>query len=166
MAAAAALNVVKQIQALAEGPQTQEMRQCLGQVVTSLLFLLDHPDSRVRLNAARALLTLSKGYGEDIRNLDLSRGRSALARCRKAMAEGNVESDVEELEGLLAQVLGEERPAQSVPRPEVAKSTCVASSVSAAEARGEIVLKVGHQVDTKEKAAIRQKVVTIVGVVS
>ncbi|CAK0821168.1 unnamed protein product [Prorocentrum cordatum] len=105
MAADQALGVVRQIQALAEGPQTPQMRALLGQVVPSLLAFLDHPDSRVRLNSARALRNLSAGYPEDVAALDLGRARGALGRVRESRATGAADGDAEELEGILAEVL-------------------------------------------------------------
>uniref|UniRef100_A0A7S4Q7M2 Uncharacterized protein n=1 Tax=Alexandrium monilatum TaxID=311494 RepID=A0A7S4Q7M2_9DINO len=184
MAAAGALNVVKQIQALAEGPRTPEMRECLGQVVSSLLFFLDHPDSRVRLSAARTLVKLSNGYREDMQRFDMSRARSALARCKNAEAEGIASVDSEELRRLLGEILEEAgsedpRPSSSIaslsaaPAPDAraaaaTSSTTGASDVGAAapDGRGQVVLKVGHSTDGRLKAAILEKVVVLPGVVS
>jgi len=105
MAVASALNVVKQIQALAEGPVTQEMRQCLRQVAQSLLFFLDHPDSRVRLGAARTLLRLSATYPDEMSRLDLGRAKQVLARCESKVAEGCIDTDAQELIPLLGELL-------------------------------------------------------------
>jgi len=182
MAAAPALNVVKQIQSLAEGPTTPEMQECLGQVVSSLLFFLDHPDSRVRLSAARTLVKLSTNYSEEITKLDVSRARSALQRCRKAEADGAANLDSQELQALLEELLGD-RVTNSVPSGGVdskapaiqiggsaAAATTTTSAnapaTSATDERGQVVLKVAQNTDGKLKAAILEKVVVLMGVVS
>lgn len=184
MAAAPALNVVKQIQSLAEGPTTPEMRECLGQVVSSLLFFLDHPDSRVRLSAARTLVKLSTNYAEELKKLDVSRARSALQRCRKAEADGAANLDSQELQALLEELLGDrvssKSPPDGIPGKALvsgAAATTPASatapsapsgsgSTSATEERGQVVLKVAQNTDGKLKAAILEKVVVLMGVVS
>lgn len=101
MTAAAALAVVRQVQGLAEGPKTPELRQCIGQVVNPLLAFSDHPDSRVRLGAARALLKLSAGYPEDVAKLDLTRARSTLSRSRTAVENGDNDVETQEIIQLL-----------------------------------------------------------------
>lgn len=162
MSAAAALNVVKQIQAVADGPPTSEMRACLGQVVSSLLLFLDHPDSRVRLGSARTLLKLSEGYREDVHKLDMTRATACLKRCKDAVAMGSADADGEELCGLLKELLSQEAtPAPATPqhRPTTYDGD--------GGTRGEVVLKVGGGADdSKVKAAILEKVVTLPGVVS
>lgn len=178
MSAVAALNVVKQIQALAEGPQTPEMRACVGQVVNSLLFFLDHPDSRVRLSSSRALLKLSEGYSEEMANIDLRRARTALERTRKSIESGTADVDAEELRATLAEML-EAAPGTgasaasnaSAPADDEAKEALLQesqpapASSSTAGGRGEVVLKAPNA-DAKLKAAILERVVAISGVVS
>uniref|UniRef100_A0A7R9ZYJ6 Uncharacterized protein n=1 Tax=Pyrodinium bahamense TaxID=73915 RepID=A0A7R9ZYJ6_9DINO len=181
MAASGALNVVRQIQTLAEGPRTPEMRECLGQVVSSLLFFLDHPDSRVRLSAARTLVKLSRGYTEDMQRFDLGRARSALARCRKADADGAADVDNEELQQLLGEMLAVGEPlaarpdgavsSAAVPAPAptetaVSSTTGGSDAVAAGDDRGQVVLKVGQNTNGKLKAAILEGVVVLTGVVS
>lgn len=184
MAAAPALNVVKQIQSLAEGPVTPEMRECLSQVVSSLLFFLDHPDSRVRLSAARTLVKLSSNYPQDIMKLDVSRARSALQRCRKAEADGAANSDSQELQALLEDLLGDRVSSNGVPSGASSKApvsdpaamtTASAAApsmpsgsgtISATEERGQVVLQVAQNTEGKLKAAILEKVVVLMGVVS
>eukprot|EP00931_Biecheleriopsis_adriatica_P007369 TRINITY_DN108659_c0_g1_i1.p1 TRINITY_DN108659_c0_g1~~TRINITY_DN108659_c0_g1_i1.p1 ORF type:complete len:374 (+),score=109.86 TRINITY_DN108659_c0_g1_i1:29-1150(+) len=170
MAAGAALGVVKQIQALADGPPTPEMRDCLGQVVASLLFFLDHPDSRVRMNAARTLLKLTTGYPDDMLNLDLSRARSALERCQASLAEGNNDTDSEEFQDLLTSLLegstnGHSKDARRSD-PATSSAAAAATSSEKKQQRGEVVLKVGDAADSKVRAAMLDKVVAVAGVVS
>mmetsp|Transcript_71492 Transcript_71492/g.126279 ORF Transcript_71492/g.126279 Transcript_71492/m.126279 type:complete len:326 (+) Transcript_71492:48-1025(+) len=135
------------------------MRDCLGSVVTSLLFFLDHPDSRVRLNAARTLLKLKEGYSEDVASLDLARARSALKRGQEAEADGNSDVDGQELRGLLMELLGEGKARDRPPL-----ETAVAAAAD--EERGQVVLKVSEQADSKLRAAMLEKVVAVDGVVS
>ncbi|CAE8628095.1 unnamed protein product [Polarella glacialis] len=154
MAAAAALGVVKQIQALADGPPTPEMRDCLGQVVSSLLFFLDHPDSRVRISAAKTLVKLNSDYPDDVKKLDVSRARSALAH-----AEEGGDQDSEELRNLLQRFLGEDVDNGATNgRP--------LGEVFSSGPRGEVVLKVSEQADGKVRAAMLEKIVALPGVVS
>mmetsp|Transcript_9371 Transcript_9371/g.15098 ORF Transcript_9371/g.15098 Transcript_9371/m.15098 type:complete len:320 (+) Transcript_9371:66-1025(+) len=167
MAAAAALNVVKQIEALADSPDTPNMSECLGQLVTSLQFFLEHPDSRVRLGAGRTLLKLSKGHPDEFRKSDLSKAKSALARCRAASSDSDGEPDAETLE--LSQFLKEFLEEAASATSQAKGSGAIASDTPAAsskDGRGEVVLKVGDAADDTTKAAISRKVVTVVGVVS
>eukprot|EP00929_Paragymnodinium_shiwhaense_P068690 TRINITY_DN34594_c0_g1_i1.p1 TRINITY_DN34594_c0_g1~~TRINITY_DN34594_c0_g1_i1.p1 ORF type:complete len:439 (+),score=123.99 TRINITY_DN34594_c0_g1_i1:226-1542(+) len=120
MAAANALKVVKQIAALAEGPVSQEMIGCLSQVVSSLQFFLDHPDSRVRLNAARTLLKLARGYHAELASIDLQRAQSKLERCQEAKDATVADADTEELCGLLEQFF------EAVKNPPAADAAAVA----------------------------------------
>lgn len=178
MAAAAALNMVKQIEGLADAPPTPQMRDCLGQLVSSLQFFFDHPDSRVRIGAARTLLKLSKGYGEDVRKLDLTKGRSCLAQCRAAAKEegGVASEDAAELLRLLAETLEQgdaersAQPASAGAASQAASATAepvVAASAasSSKDTRGEVVLKMADPTDDT-RATILAKVVSIAGVVS
>lgn len=179
MAADAALKVVKQIQALADGPKTPEMRDCLGHVVSSLQFFLDHPDSRVRTSSARAMLKLASGYTDDFRRLDLTKTSAAHARAMRAASEGDAEQDVQDLGALLTEILqaaGVECSAPAVPRV-VARSGEASAPVGAAassstavpsslETRGEVVLRVSDPSDGKIKGAILESVVKVNGVVS
>jgi hypothetical protein len=180
MAAAQALNIVSQIQLLADGPESPEMRQCLGQVVSSLQFFLEHPDSRVRLNAARTLVKLVRGYPAEVGRTDLSRVRTSLDRLQAAQKEGNAGVDAEELIGLLLRILGE--PFSSGTDAALAASSASAASASlgaaptevappaaaghGSEARGEVVLNTGEGADSKMKVLILDKVVKMQGVVS
>eukprot|EP00930_Biecheleria_cincta_P028488 TRINITY_DN1988_c0_g1_i1.p1 TRINITY_DN1988_c0_g1~~TRINITY_DN1988_c0_g1_i1.p1 ORF type:complete len:422 (+),score=88.70 TRINITY_DN1988_c0_g1_i1:30-1268(+) len=178
MAATAALGVVKQIQSLADGPPTPEMRDCLGQVVSSLLFFLEHPDCRVRIQAARTLAKLSSGYPEDFASLDLARARTALKRCQDA--EDQSGENFEEFQELLASLLGEQ--ATSSPSREKRSSDglfrspdrgapekrgqVVLKDRGAPEKRGQVVLKVSEQTDGKAQGALLEKIVALDGVVS
>lgn len=178
MAADAALNVVRQIQAIADGPPTQEMRDCLGQVFSSLQFFLDHPDSRVRLNASRTLLKLARGYNEDVARLDLSKARAALSRCREADPSAGVEASTEELRKILEEMFsigalrgdGEvDGDANDVATPAISHTATDSASrpaVAAHDDRGEVVLQVGDSADRQAKAAILDKIVGLPGVVS
>ncbi|CAK0842893.1 unnamed protein product [Prorocentrum cordatum] len=187
MAADQALAAVRQIQALAEGPQTPEMRACLGQVVAAVLAFLDHPDARVRLHSARALLKLTAGYPGELAAIDLGRARGALKRSRVSRAAGTADADAEEIEAILVEVL-EAGAANGASAASTAASTplsgAVASAAAAssswgpraaraapndAEGRGEVVLKVGAEswrVKAKVKAVILERVVAVSGVVS
>merc|ERR1719373_870598 len=161
MAAEKALNVVKQIEALADAPETPQMKDSLGQLVTSLQFFLDHPDSRVRLGAARTLLKLSRGYTEDFKKIDLVKATSALARCRASSEEGD--EDTAELGRLLAETLEGEPTTERQISPDAAASS--AGGIAKSKERGEIVLKVPESTDQAVRAAIQEKVVKINGVV-
>jgi len=165
MAAAAALNVVKQIEALADSPDTPNMNECLGQLVMSLQFFLDHPDSRVRLGAARTLTKLSRGYTEEFRKSDLSKAKSALVRCRAA-TDGEADQETLQLGQFLEEFLEKattEEQSNSKGSGAIVGDTPATSSK---DGRGEVVLKVRDSADAKVKAAISQKVVTVAGVVS
>ncbi|CAK0890101.1 unnamed protein product [Prorocentrum cordatum] len=159
MAADQALGAVRQIQALADGPQTPEMHAHLSQIVTPVLAFLDHPDARVRLNSARALLKLSAGYPEDMAAMDLSRARGALKRTRASRAAGTADADAQELEAILMDVL------EAIATPG-ASAASTAASTPPSGGRGEVILKLGEHADGKVKAAILERVVAIPGVVS
>jgi hypothetical protein len=161
MAAAAALNVVKQIEALADAPETPQMKDSLGQLVTSLQFFLDHPDSRVRLGAARTLLKLSRGYSEDFKKIDLVKATSALARCRACSEEADEETA--ELGRLLAETLEGEARTDRQNSPGAAASS---ADDKRPKERGEVVLKVPESTEQAIKVAIQEKVIKISGVVS
>jgi len=163
MSAETALNVVRQIQGLAEGPRTPEMKACLGKVVFSLQAFLDHPDSRVRLSAARALLKLARGYTEEMPALDMSKTRTAYARWGESH-----EIASKELQGVLGEVLtaiGEppEAPQDSAGAEAASSST---SGKPSDDARGEVILRVGESADQKVKVKIFENVVSVRGVVS
>lgn len=167
MAAGQALNVVKQIEALADGPATTELRDCLGQLVGSLQFFLDHPDSRVRLGSARTLQKLARGFGEDFAKQDLSKARGALEKCRGSDDPGDQE---------LLDLLEDTPHLGSRQQPEPAESTAGAAAGTQATSSskdidpkddtGEIVLQVGPDTDGSVKAKILEKVISISGVVS
>lgn len=175
MAAQQAFNVVKQIEALADGPATPELRECLGQLVSSLQFFLDHPDSRVRLGSARALLKLAKGFSEDFAHKDLSKAKEALVK-----AQSSEEGEDKELEGLLAETLDMDSRRQSArkePEQEAAAATpaeapsATSTEAPTAEQAGEekvaeVVLQMGADTDSAIKAKILEKVISIAGVVS
>lgn len=159
MAAENALKVVRQIQGLADGPKTDQMRECLGHVVSSLQFFLDHPDSRVRGSSAKAMARLATTYTDDIRRLDLSKTKAAYRKCCSAADAGAAEQDVLELRALLAEVLvaaGVE--AAAVP------AEVVASAEQKVDGRGEVVLRVGERCENR--ASILEAVVKVPGVVS
>jgi len=174
MAAANALNVVRQIQALADGPKTAEMRECLGQVSTALLFFLDHPDSRVRQGAARTLAKLRLGYPEEVQKLDLSRAKTALARCKAAADDGTEDQDGREFRRSLLELLGEaEKPTDngggaspSSQPPSAAASAPASWGGASSSDRGEVILRIGAETNSKVKAAILEKTVKLGGVVS
>lgn len=176
MAAENALKVVRQIQALADGPKTPEMRECFPQICSSLVYFLDHPDSRVRLGAARTLLNLSRSYPEDTPKLDLTRARNALERWKAAMAAGSNEDDSIDLTITLQELLGEvDRP--DLQEQDASEKTVHAGNVVAdvgeatsgppfTDRRGEIILKINAETDGQVKGAILEKAVQISGVVS
>jgi len=105
MSAQAALSVVSQIQTLANGPKTTEMRAHLGQVVSSLQFFLDHPDSRVRLGSAKTLVQLAGNYADDMKHLDLAKIRGAIVNAERKEADGSDPCAPEQLQ-LLTQAMG------------------------------------------------------------
>lgn len=167
MAAAAALNVVRQIQALADGPETPEMRDCLGQVVSSLQYFLEHPDSNVRVLAARTLLKLKRVYPTEMAALDLRLVRDARRRCVDALEAGTAADDAEDLRIVFDQIL------DAVPSPAVAPpmeagppADGAGSRQSGGTDRGEVVIKFPEAVDAKVRGGILEKVVTLHGVMS
>lgn len=178
MAAAAALNVVKQIEGLADAPETPQMRDCLGQLVSSLQFFLDHPDSRVRVGSARTLLKLSRGYNDAFRKIDLTKAEAALARCRAVedgdSSIGGSEEETAELGRLLAETLecvNGERTGESALETAAADAAprsadAAAPASSSKDGRGQVVLKVAHDLDGKAKANILAKIVAVPGVVA
>lgn len=173
MAAAAALNVVKQIEALADAPPTSQMRTCLGQLIASLQCFLDHPDSRVRIGSARTLSKLSRGYGEDFRKNDLTKIESALARCQPAdSGEDSPDADEEaaELRRLLTECLAKDEGTNGKGEVEAAAAPAApappAPASSSGDRRGQVVLRLPEGSDGKANATILAKVVTIHGVVS
>jgi len=173
MAAAAALNVVKQIEALADAAPTSQMRTCLGQLIASLQCFLDHPDSRVRIGSARTLSKLSRGYGEDFRKNDLTKIESALARCQPADGgEDSPDGDEEaaELRRLLTECLAKDKATNGKGEVEAAVAPAApapaAPASSSGDRRGQVVLRLPDDSDGKANATILAKVVTIQGVVS
>lgn len=163
---------------------TQEMRDCLGQVASSLLFFLDHPDTRVRLGSARTLIKLAASYSEEMQKMDLSRAKAALKRCDAKVAEGCEDTDSQELRPLLVELLSPEpvksaggavavaaEPPATTPAEDTEAAPVTAPSRQdggpvASDGRGEIVLKIGENAEAKVKASILEKVVAISGVVS
>jgi len=169
MAAVAALNVVKQIQALADGPETAEMKGCLPQVVSSLQFFLEHPDSRVRLTAARTLLKLKRSYPDDVAKQDFDKIRACRVRCVEAIENSTADADAQEFRELLDDILGEapKKPSNSTSTSSAAAAAATEPPTRSVRAeQGEVVLKVNGDTDGKVKAVILEKVVKIAGVVS
>eukprot|EP00747_Dinoflagellata_sp_TGD_P092437 gnl/TRDRNA2_/TRDRNA2_165410_c3_seq1.p1 gnl/TRDRNA2_/TRDRNA2_165410_c3~~gnl/TRDRNA2_/TRDRNA2_165410_c3_seq1.p1 ORF type:complete len:357 (+),score=85.06 gnl/TRDRNA2_/TRDRNA2_165410_c3_seq1:63-1073(+) len=178
MTATQSLAVVKQIQALAEGPETPEMRSQLAPVVKSLQFFLEHPDSRVRSLAAKTLSRLSRNYGEDMRKLDLGKTRAAVERFAKDAADGD--SEAEELRQCLLDALGQEKEEKTESNGTASTAGAgetPASSSSADDSqsrgspskggeRGEVVLVVPEGSPAKSKGLVLEAVVVIPGVVS
>eukprot|EP00811_Abedinium_folium_P033227 NODE_6207_length_1694_cov_6.150606.p1 GENE.NODE_6207_length_1694_cov_6.150606~~NODE_6207_length_1694_cov_6.150606.p1 ORF type:complete len:230 (-),score=53.91 NODE_6207_length_1694_cov_6.150606:867-1556(-) len=169
MSAEAALQVVKQIMTLADGPETPQMRACLSQVVWSLQAFLEHPDSRVRIGSARTLLKLRRGYETAMQKLDLNKAEAALARIVVDVERGAAAGDAEELLTLLSQALGRPVPALSA-APEIERAVAASSSTTPAfvpmEKRGQVVLEMAPCTDAKAKALIHERVVAISGAVS
>lgn len=176
MAAARALQVVKQIQVLADGPQTPEMRACLEQVVSSLQFFLDHPDSRVRIGSARTLLKLCRGYTDAMRHIDLSKAESALSKVTADLDKGIAAHDAEELQQIMSEILGKSVETTAVPTAVPAQDnqallkTAAMSSTAPVhveiEERGEVVVKLGDLNTSTAKAVILDRIVNIPGSVS
>jgi len=169
MSAVAALHVVKQIQALVEGPETPEMRNCVGQLLHSLQYFLDHPDARVRLGAARSLVKLVRGYREDWEKADQSKAKAALVRLEWALEDGARDGDeTEAMAEILAEVMGEPPRHQPARVPAAAGSSADPSSGGAgaggADHKEDVVVKVGDDAEAKLKAAILERVVAIAGV--
>lgn len=164
MAAAAALNVVKQIEGLADAPATSQMRDCLGQLVTSLQFFLDHPDNRVRVGSARTLLKLSRGYGDDFRKNDLTKVQAALERTR------GEEADEPELLKLLVDIM---EPSSVTAATEACSSNTDSTAPASGSTElppkdnpGQVVLTLSDESDDKAKASITTKIIGVPGVVS
>lgn len=178
MAAARALQVVKQIQVLADGPETPEMRACLEQVVSSLQFFLEHPDSRVRIGSARTLLKLCRGYADAMTYVDLSKTEKALSRITDDLDKGTAPVDAEELQQILSETLGKPvKPTgtvlaegKKINKEAAATSSTAPSSTAPArvgtEDRGEVVIKLGEMNNATAKAVVLDRIVNIHGVVS
>lgn len=181
MAAPAALNVVKQIQqVLADGPK-EEMTECLSQVVASVQFFLDHPDSVVRVQAARTLVKLADAYPAEIQKLDLSRAKLSLTRVTETLDNGdNVDEGAEDVQEILeelfdvvershqhaaAEAVGRRRSVENLDKRIGGRRSNMAKRKS--DVRGEVVLNVGEEVTTADhKAAILEEVVLHPGVLS
>jgi hypothetical protein len=171
MAATNALNVVRQIQALADEPPRQEMRDCLDKVASSLMFFLGHPDSQVRLGSARTLAKLSADYPEEFHKLDLSRLKATLLRCRAAAEEGSESDDGQELRLALTAAMGEvDKSNGAVAAPVLpagdSGGTPGGGDSGPPEGRGEVILKIAEETDSKAKAFILERTVKLDGVVS
>eukprot|EP00928_Gymnodinium_smaydae_P058077 TRINITY_DN41296_c0_g1_i1.p1 TRINITY_DN41296_c0_g1~~TRINITY_DN41296_c0_g1_i1.p1 ORF type:complete len:424 (-),score=112.99 TRINITY_DN41296_c0_g1_i1:132-1322(-) len=173
MAAAAALNVVKQIASLADGPGKLELKDCMSQVVSSLQFFLDHPDSIVRVSAARTLLKLKQGFPVEMKGQDLGRVRAALTRYDEAVAAGDPAPDLEELRPMLLQLMDDDAAAAAAAPPGSEADAAIAATLetgtepaSQRPQRGEVVVEVAEEPDAALKAALLEKVVALPGVMS
>lgn len=163
MSANQALAAVRQIAKACEGPRNETILECIGQLVGSLLPLIDHPDSRVRGLAGRTLVKLARGYREGLGDLDLSKARAALDRCYAAAEDGMGDEDNEDMIELLEEFFGEKR---RDPKAVAAAVAPASAKPSRPAERGEVVLKVFEEWDAKQKVAILDRVVKIGGVIS
>jgi len=135
--------------------------QCLEQVSSFLECYLEHPDSRTRLGAARALVAISKRCSVDEwRRLDLSRAREIHMRCDDAGG-----TDGEELRLLLAAAL--QRETDTSLSDDGGKGGVTDSCGTVADSRGEVRLQpLCGEVEPQTCAMILKSLVHIGGVVS
>lgn len=129
------------------------------------------------------LLKLSQSYSAEVQRLDLSRAKSALARCDSKIAEGCSDCDAQELRPLLADLLraamptkvvelhkgavgGVQHSVAAVPSASVAPAAPSSTGLPTTDGRGEVVLRIGADAGAKMKAAILEKVLPLSGVVS
>jgi len=165
MTAAHALNIVKQLEALADGQENAQMHDLVreGKLVSSLQFFFDHPDCRVRLMSARTLLKLARGYRDDFIQNDLQKAKAALNRCNVAEEGDSPDSSDDNAE--LARMLAETIAIAEGSATASSNSQAASSSTAKQDTCGELVLKVSDELlDKREK--ILQKVVNVSGVVS
>merc|ERR1712137_191905 len=117
------------------------------QVVSSLQFFLDHPDSRVRLGSARTLQKLCRGYADAITHLDMRKAQSALRRVIDDVAKGVGSARAEELQQILSETLGkpdsmiDSIPAVNKIDAEIAATSSTAPVRVPTKDRGEVVIK-------------------------
>jgi hypothetical protein len=165
MTAAHALNIVKQLEALADAHENAQMHELVreGKLVSSLQFFFDHPDCRVRLMSARTLLKLARGYRDDFIQNDLQKAKAALNRCNVAEEGDSPDSSDDNAE--LARMLAETIAIAEGSATASSNSQAASSSTAKQDTCGELVLKVSDELlDKREK--ILQKVVNVSGVVS
>lgn len=156
MAVPAAVALVRQVQGIVESPELLENNDCLDQVSSFLDCLVDHPDSRARVGAARALAQLSARLSSKERAcLDLQHATRVLARLQNGSADG----DDKELQSLLAVVLGGDTAQE--------RQTSPANVDKVLRPTAELLrLRVCVPVEEKVRDAIRQTLVQASGVLS
>jgi len=155
MAVPAALAFLRQVQGVVESPELLKENNCIDEVVSYLDSSLDHPDSRVRLGAARALAQ----FAAQLDSKD--RGRLKLDHAPKVCEKLQSTSSEEdaELHSLLATVLGDEDGQAQKVVDKLAND--------APRAPREVVQLIVHvDMDEAARTAVRQALVQLEGVVS
>jgi hypothetical protein len=113
MAVPAAVALVRQVQGVVDNPELLKENNCVSEVVSFLDSQLEHPDSRARLGAARALAQLAVQLGsDDWGSLELHHASKVYSSLQQERLQGTVEDRDEELSFLLAAVLGHEEDLQ------------------------------------------------------
>jgi len=143
-------------------------------MVRPLMFLLDHPDNRVRLGAARSLVQLCRKCGEDVFVEDVVHARNAYEDARERIIEGvAVRPDDQEFLQLMSTFFdifdGNKAPANYA-TGEGDPAAVFLCPDSFPNQRGMIVVEFrveeGNEVSKVTKDAILKAVVGISGVVS
>lgn len=133
---------------------------------------LEHPEAQVRVNSARTLGKLARGYPDDLRALDLSKAKYALEVSTAAAQSGD--SDAEAQRAMLEDAfvfLGLVESRSCGGSSGAASSTSGApgqlgAAPPARNQRGEVCLKVVDPTDAHAKGGVLEALVAIPGVVS
>jgi len=165
MAVPAAVALVRQIQSIVENPELLRKNDCIDQVSSFLDCFLDHPDSRARLGAARALAQLAKSLSsKELGCLQLRQAPRILARLRSAEQRSRADADDKDLHSLLASVLEGAESQESHGSSGAVRGDSACSLLRPA---GEVVrLRARVPMDEQTRTAVRQALVRVGGVVS
>ncbi|CAE7384575.1 unnamed protein product [Symbiodinium pilosum] len=98
MSAEQALQIVRGISSAVTGVERsdandQEMRAAAGRVCTSLMFFIEHPDSRVQVHCVGMVRKCYERYRDAISEEDMPKVRQAYANCVKMAAEDTLIED-------------------------------------------------------------------------
>lgn len=165
MAVPTAVALVRQVQSIVESPGLLKANDCIDQVCSFLDCFLDHPDSRARLGAARALSRLSAGLNsEDRRCLQFHQAPKVLSRLQSEQKSGNVDDEDRELHSLLEALLSGDSNQTLAGGEGKGVRQNVGRTLQTA---GEVLhLRVCVTMDEHARTAVRQALVKLNGVVS
>lgn len=154
MAVPAAVAFLRQVQGVIESPELLKENNCIEEVVSYLDSTLDHPDSRVRLAAARSLAQLAAQLDcEDRGHLNLHQAPKVFEQLQRTSCEEDAE-----LHSLLATVLGDEDGGSHKVIEKLANE--LPGGVR------EVFLSTGVVMDEAARNVVRQALVQLEGVVS